>query len=292
MNIGEKIKTLRVQRQMTQTELAGESVSRNMVSLIENGRATPSIQTLEAIAEKLRVTVAFLTADETEQATLSKNEVLKDIRLAFAGKNYRICSDLCRTLYGRGIEADDEVDLVMAESLMGTAREAFLEDRIRLCCELLDEAVFYAGRTVYYSDHIVSEAWLLFEYLSLLSPTLVSENLPSEFTPTAAERDVFCRYIGAFLASDDGDLPTRPNDPAFTPLLVEHLRARRLMRASDYEAASLGLSEILRSPDLLPGIVMYHVFGDMEECCRRSGNRKNETNCREAKLSVAQKLLS
>lgn len=292
MNIGEKIKTLRIQRQMTQAELAGESVSRNMVSLIENGRATPSIQTLEAIAEKLRVTTAFLTADEREQVLLSKSEILADVRLAFAGKNYRICSDLCRTLYNRGVEKDDEIDLVMAESLMENAREAFKEDRVRLCCTLLDEAVFYAERTMYYTDHIVSAAWLFFEYLSILSPTLVSENLPSEFLPSAAaERDVFCRYMSAVLAGD-GALTSRPDDPVYAPLLEAHLRARHLMREGNYEQASLGLSEILRSPDLLPGVVMYHVFGDMEECCRRSGNRKNETNCREAKLSIAQKLLS
>ena len=50
MNIGEKIKELRVRRRMTQADLAGDTVSRNMVSLIENGRATPSVQTLEEIA--------------------------------------------------------------------------------------------------------------------------------------------------------------------------------------------------------------------------------------------------
>ncbi|MBR4872879.1 MAG: helix-turn-helix transcriptional regulator [Clostridia bacterium] len=292
MNIGEKIKTLRTQRQMTQAELAGESVSRNMVSLIENGRATPSIQTLESIAQKLRVTTAYLTADEREQTILSKSEMLADVRLAFSGKNYRICADLCRTLYGRGLEPDHEIDLAMAESLMENAKEAFGEDRVRLCCALLDEAVFYAERTMYYTDHIVSAAWLFFEYLSLLSPTLASENIPSDFQPSAAaERDVFCRYMGAMIAGEE-TLSHRSEDPAFAPLLAEHLRARRLMREGDYEQASAGLSEILRSPDLLPGVVMYHVFGDMEECCRRSGNRKNETNYREAKLSVAQKLLS
>ena len=52
MNIGEKIKELRVRRRMTQADLAGDTVSRNMVSLIENGRATPSVQTLEEIAAK------------------------------------------------------------------------------------------------------------------------------------------------------------------------------------------------------------------------------------------------
>ena len=45
MNIGEKIKELRMRRRMTQADLAGDTVSRNMVSLIENGSALPSLQT-------------------------------------------------------------------------------------------------------------------------------------------------------------------------------------------------------------------------------------------------------
>ena len=35
-NVGEKIRDLRLSRGMTQKELAGESVTRNMLSLIEN----------------------------------------------------------------------------------------------------------------------------------------------------------------------------------------------------------------------------------------------------------------
>ena len=60
----------------------------------------------------------------------------------------------------------------------------------------------------------------------------------------------------------------------------------------EYEKASLMLSDILNSPDILPGIVMYHVFCDIERCCRQLGNRKNEENYREARLSMFEKLLS
>lgn len=293
MNIGEKIKELRTRKQMTQAELAGDNVSRNMVSLIENGRATPSMETLAAIAAKLKVTTAFLVADDRERAALTKQEILSDIRIAFSGKNYRICTDLCRTLYKNGLENDDEVDLIMAESLLGTASEAFLNDRIRLCRQLLDEAVLYAYRTVYRTEHILCAAWWYFEYMGLLSPSLISENMESDFVPDVAPRgDVFCRYMAAVLAEKADTFPLHPSDPAFAGLLAAHIQARSRMREKDYEKAINYLAEILHSPDILPGIVMYHVFCDMEECCRRLGNRKNETNYREAKLSIFEKLLS
>ena len=55
MEIGEKIKTLRNQRRMTQTALAGDQITRNMLSLIENGSALPSLSTILYLAERLDI---------------------------------------------------------------------------------------------------------------------------------------------------------------------------------------------------------------------------------------------
>lgn len=293
MNIGEKIKELRVRRRMTQADLAGDTVSRNMVSLIENGRATPSVQTLEEIAAKLKVTPSFLMADKREQGILLKQEALSNIRIAFTGKNYRICADLCQSLYKNGMEPDDEVDLVLSESLLALAKEEFLFDHIRECCRLLDDAVLYAERTVYYTEHILSTAWWYFEYLGLLSPTLTSENLNASVEAhEPPRRDVYCRYIEAILAEDSENMPQYTEDPAIVELLATHVRARACMREDAFEKAHLLLSGILRSPDSLPGIVTYHLLHDIEKCCRALGNTKNEANYREARLSMFEKLLS
>lgn len=292
MNIGEKIKELRVRRRMTQADLAGDTVSRNMVSLIENGRATPSVQTLEEIAAKLKVTPSFLMADKREQGILLKQEALSNIRIAFTGKSYRICADLCQSLYRSGMEQDDEVDLVLSESLLALAKEEFLFDHIRECCRLLDDAVLYAERTVYYTEHILSTAWWYFEYLGLLSPALTSENLGGAAVHEPCRKDVYCRYMEAILSEDTEDMPQYTGDPAIAELLATHVRARAGMREDAFEKAHLLLSGILRSPDSLPGVVTYHVLHDIEGCCRALGNTKNEANYREARLSTFEKLLS
>ena len=62
MNIGEKIRDLRVSKLMTQAELAGSQITRNMLSCIENGNASPSLSTIIYIAGRLNVPVGFLLA--------------------------------------------------------------------------------------------------------------------------------------------------------------------------------------------------------------------------------------
>ena len=51
MEIGEKIKKIRTAKLMTQSELAGTEITRNMLSQIENGSAQPSMATVLYIAQ-------------------------------------------------------------------------------------------------------------------------------------------------------------------------------------------------------------------------------------------------
>ncbi|MCL1806517.1 MAG: helix-turn-helix domain-containing protein [Oscillospiraceae bacterium] len=50
MTIGQRIREARLGRQMTQQELVGDYITRNMLSKIENDAATPSVRTLEYLA--------------------------------------------------------------------------------------------------------------------------------------------------------------------------------------------------------------------------------------------------
>ena len=46
MDIGKKIKKLRNEKLITQSELVGNEITRNMLSRIENGAALPSLGTV------------------------------------------------------------------------------------------------------------------------------------------------------------------------------------------------------------------------------------------------------
>ena len=60
MSVGNKIKALRLQRRMTQNELAEGIISRGMLSRIENGNANPSMASLTALAKRLDISPSFL----------------------------------------------------------------------------------------------------------------------------------------------------------------------------------------------------------------------------------------
>ena len=62
--LGEKIKALRKEKKLTQTELAGLELTKSMLSQIENGKATPSMKTLQYIAEKLECEPSFLLEED------------------------------------------------------------------------------------------------------------------------------------------------------------------------------------------------------------------------------------
>lgn len=64
LNIGAKIKELRKERKMTLAQVAGDRLTKGMLSLIENGKAQPSMESLQYIASQLEIDVAELIQSE------------------------------------------------------------------------------------------------------------------------------------------------------------------------------------------------------------------------------------
>ncbi|MCT8137806.1 helix-turn-helix transcriptional regulator [Anaerobacillus sp. CMMVII] len=58
--LGERIKKIRKQKKMTLEALAGKELTKGMLSLIENNKANPSMESLTYIAERLQVEVSDL----------------------------------------------------------------------------------------------------------------------------------------------------------------------------------------------------------------------------------------
>ena len=70
ITVGEKIKTLRKELNMTQSELAGEEMTKSMLSQIENNVSNPSMKTLQYIAKVLNKPISYFLEDKLED-TLS-----------------------------------------------------------------------------------------------------------------------------------------------------------------------------------------------------------------------------
>ena len=69
MTLGERIKALRKEQRLTLVDLAGSKITKGMMSLIENNKSKPSMDTLEYLAEELGVTVSYLTQEGDSEWT-------------------------------------------------------------------------------------------------------------------------------------------------------------------------------------------------------------------------------
>ncbi|MCL1823576.1 MAG: helix-turn-helix transcriptional regulator [Oscillospiraceae bacterium] len=76
--LGKRLKEARLSKKMTQSDVVGGYITRNMLSQIESGAAFPSIRTLEYLSGVLEVPMAELMSGiETERSGLSLAEDLK-----------------------------------------------------------------------------------------------------------------------------------------------------------------------------------------------------------------------
>ena len=62
--LGQRIKEARLAKKMTQTEVVGSFITRNMLSQIENGSARPSMKTLQYLSARLGKPVSFFLEEE------------------------------------------------------------------------------------------------------------------------------------------------------------------------------------------------------------------------------------
>lgn len=76
--IGHRIKEARLAKKMTQAEVVGDFITRNMLSQIESGSALPSMKTLAYLASVLDMPLSVLMADEPEAAAPAADYALPE----------------------------------------------------------------------------------------------------------------------------------------------------------------------------------------------------------------------
>lgn len=69
--LGQRIKEARLAKKMTQNEVVGSFITRNMLSQIESGNAVPSMKTLTYLAKVLELPPSVLLPNTAEEAAAS-----------------------------------------------------------------------------------------------------------------------------------------------------------------------------------------------------------------------------
>lgn len=269
-DIGQKIKELRSAKMMTQQELAGDHITRNMLSRIENGCALPSLPTLLYIAERLGVPAGYLLVSGDEEYQYKKSGKMPDIMRAFRAGDWDICADLCRSLGA----VDDELGFLMYLCLFYSAKEAFNTGDFRKSLELFESARDCVSLTAYPVDIMNSEAEAYVFCISCISPSLTANIETVSSMPHSALSDPFCRYFSLVYAIDSGSAPVFnaadyvSQADGDNPLFARHITAKLKMKTGQYSEAYHILRRVLSADEKIPAPVLYFIFSDLEICCR------------------------
>ena len=293
MNIGEKIKNLRMSKMITQQELAGDFITRNMLSRIEHGAALPSLPTVMYLANRLGVPAGFLLAEEENEFLYQKIRHMPNIRRAYKMGDWRICRQLCESALS---ESDDEIALLMAGCALEIAKEEFFAGHLHNACHWLDTALRDARQTGYYTEHITAPAIVYFRYMRHISPSLASfeaeDLLPGE-RDLSAWHEPFCRYI--LIMEQKGiseSLHHFDDDSPMERQLDLHVQAAALQASGDHAGAYRVLQQIMAAEQPPVPVLLYQVLHDMESCCRALDDYKGAYDHALHKLSVHEKLLA
>lgn len=156
---GRRIKEARIAKKMTQSEVVGTFITRNMLSQIESGTAAPSLKTLEYLASVLDIPVASLMlGDENEDTAGSYAEtgiLVNAKRLYRDGLYAEAVSSIGTVNVGNSLY--DEFTAVKARCYLKLAEE-LSEENSPKAAEYAKEAAALAEVGFYASDALKADA--------------------------------------------------------------------------------------------------------------------------------------
>ncbi len=298
--LGARIREARLKKGLTQSELAGDDVTRNMLSRIENGAALPSLPTLCAIAGRLGVPPGELLGEAEDYRTLRLTGEFE--ALASESRFDEILS--------RREEAGEKpsayLSRLLYEACVGAAEKRFREGKLAEASELLKTALEYdAG-----SSPAADRAFLL-ERLTATSPTAASPAPPAPdpmFREMIFGRNQLAVWLWArqLMSGAAGKAYSVPDENAafyesrLRPLIENlpsgvirsHLEARLDMVHADYLGAKAKLLPLTADENGLPPTVLYELYQDLELCCKCCGDFENAYKYAGVKLDILKELQS
>lgn len=262
MELGEKIRRRRKELRLTQEELAGDCITRNMLSQIEKGKATPSLQTIVYLAEKLGMPVGYFFCEEDEEFFFRKQLYFPRLLSLYRAGSYAECITLFERELG---ECDDELGLLLADSAFRCGKRAWQNGAMNSAAAYLSSAMEFAGETVYPADYIRAGVNLLLPIALNVQSPLLEFNAPAYIDSL---RRAGCLDEYRYLTEDDQSYVFE------NEFYAAHLRAKGLMKDRYYTEALThlcGIEEHKGDPQIT-AFLLFRVYGDMETCYRENGN--------------------
>ena len=138
MELGKRLKEVRLALGLSQRELCGDEITRNMLSQIENGSAKPSMDTLKYLAARLGKPVSYFLEEET--VTSPNQAVMAAAREARKMGDWQGVLAALDDYRGRDPLFDEEKGLLKFCALLDGAEHALNEGKRPYARDLLEQA--------------------------------------------------------------------------------------------------------------------------------------------------------
>ena len=187
MDLGQLLKQARLEAGLSQRQLCGEQITRNMLSQIENGSARPSMDTLRYLAGQLGKPISFFLE---EPAPSSNQACIQQAREAWSQGDPAAALQALEKYTADGI-FDAEADLLQALCCLSLAEDALNRGHIPYARTLLEKAV---NDSPYYTADLVRKRLLLLAKANPEICTEIAQQLPDD--------ELLLRAAAAFQAGD------------------------------------------------------------------------------------------
>lgn len=283
VQLGKRIKERRKELKLTQNDVCGDKITRNMLSCIENGTAFPSIDTLLYISERLNMPAEYFLSKDSRNASLYKRiEVINDIRQTFSSGQYKKCLSICESTDSN----DAEIILIIAECKLKLALEYMNQCMLSTASKLLDECLEISNKGIYSVDRFSSTVAF---YKNIINNIKNKDTLHSiNFKDSILADNEFILFVytvklmNATTTLNENALP-KFNDKTFD----NYLRAVLHIDNLNYLAAIERLNCIL---DLSPNFfIRYYTTEKLEYCYKEIGDYKSAYEYAKMRLELLDK---
>nr|MBQ8244631.1 helix-turn-helix transcriptional regulator [Oscillospiraceae bacterium] len=223
--LGQKLKEARIEAGLSQRQLCGETITRNMLSQIESGKARPSMQTLTYLAQKLSKPVSWFL-EETPEPQPVEQTPTQALQYYQTGQ-YQSCLELLD-----GEDGSAEIWFLRALCLLSLAKEAIGEDKLHYARSLLEKTAQAGKHTPYYTPALERERLLC---LYQCSPEQAGEwagKLPKD------DRELLLRAQSSLASSDADGCMTILNAVREQNATWHYMYGQAAMLKTQYEIAT------------------------------------------------------
>ena len=227
--LGQRLKQARIEAGLSQRQLCGEEITRNMLSQIESGKAKPSMQTLTYLAQKLGKSISWFLEEDT--VTSPNQQVMETARQQYSQRQYAAVLAALEDYREQDAMFDREAWLLRGLSLLGAARQALDDGKAVYARSLLEKAEQAGQHTDYFTPALERERLLLLYQANPAAARELAGRLPAD------DRELFLRaraYLdtGAYADTEATLSAVREKDE-----LYHYLAGQALMGQKRYAPA-------------------------------------------------------